>query len=143
MEEVGLPIDDTYMRQTLAVARNAPTMAPRPWERREWFDFVEKCEDQGIEYHLTEEERALKQIKRDSQKTLEMMGHGKKQEVVNKDLFLTPQQLARQKLPNRQKPQRRLRTLNSRPGSRVGTASPPMSPHAKHFCLRFELTMNL
>jgi len=84
MEQVGLPIDDSYMRQTQRDARAAPEMAPKPWERKDWSTFVEKCEENGIEYHLTEEEKINVQAKRDAQRTLELMGHGKKAEAVDK-----------------------------------------------------------
>ena len=125
LEQIGLPIDDTYMRQTLTESRAAAAPGPKPWERTAWIDFVGKCEEAGIEYHLTQEDRDARKIKRESDAVMEAMGvTKKKKEVVNVDkhLHMTPQELARDRLPDRPKKETHARILKSSGASRGNTA---------------------
>ena len=125
IEKIGVPIDDTYMRQTLTESRAAAAPGPKPWERSTWIDFVGKCEEAGIEYHLTQEERDARKIKKEADAVMESLGVTKKKavvEYVSKHLHMTPQELARDKLPDRPKRDSHVRLLKTSGGSRNNTA---------------------
>jgi len=125
IEKAGIPIDDAYMRQTLTESRAAAAPGPKPWERSAWLDFVGRCEDSGIEYHLTPEDRDARKIKRESDAVMESLGVTKKKAVVahvDKHLHMTPQELARDKLPDRPKKEYHVRLLKTSGGSRGNTA---------------------
>ena len=123
IKKTGMPIDDAYMRQTLAESRRANAAAPRPWQRKDWLEFVEKCEASGIDYHLTQEERDFRKIQRESEAVMESLGFGKKKDTaVDTHLHMTPQELARSRLPEREKKVSRVRLLHTSGGSRTNTA---------------------
>lgn len=116
VKDAGIPIDDLLLRQTLKAKQESGNIKPKPWERKEWEEFKEACEDAGMLDHLSEEDQELKKIALESKALMEKMSGAderKKKEAEQKAKALeemTPAQIANARLPSLNKKAPRPRT---------------------------------
>jgi|AntAceMinimDraft_1070359.scaffolds.fasta_scaffold89981_2 formiminotetrahydrofolate cyclodeaminase len=97
--------------------RAAPAPTPLPWQKKEWGQYKETMEESGVVYHLTSEERAAVEIKKDSKAFMKSVSSGKKGKKDEKEVQLTASELANSLLPDRAKKEGRPRTMESRYGT--------------------------